>query len=489
MSCNPEMSKAIPEANQNQMPGVTVPSKETFIHRSHYPCTARELYDYHARPGALERLLPPWEKTRILSKEGGIDPGGKVRLKIQLGPLRLNWEAHHVENEPGRMFRDLQFRGPFKEFIHTHTFSDTERGALLEDRIDFILPAHDRLPALLPRQVKHMLERAFRFREKVIRDDIILHQRCSTRPLCILISGSSGVLGRNLVPLLTTGGHEVWRLVRRKPAPGKREIFWDPERGEIDAASLPQLDAVIHLAGEYIGLSRWSKEKKERVMASRVQGTGLLARTVGALPKKPSVFLSASAVGYYGDRGDATLVESDDPGNDYLSEVCKGWEEAARPATDNNIRTVLMRLGVGLTLRGGALQRLHDASRLGFIRYFGTGEQYISWMSIDDMVAAILHCLVTPELSGPLNIAAPEPVTNRELIRRISKVAGRPRLPPVPGNLLKMIYGQMASEILLSSCRVSVDKLLGSGFDFRHPELGPALSFMLGKEHPMENTV
>lgn len=457
---------------------------DTFLYTSYYPCSARELYAFHARPGALERLLPPWENTKILWKKGSIAPGGKVGLKLHMGPIPLTWEAHHIENIPPRMFRDIQHKGPFAAFSHTHTFTDTDNGARLEDRIEFSLPGHSLLPEIVVRHVRKMLGKSFAYREHVLREDMAIHARYSRTPLRILISGASGVLGSSLVPLLTSGGHDVITLVRRKADPEKQEIFWNPETGEIDKAAIPEIDAVIHLAGEYIGLSRWSAEKKRRVMESRTKGTTLLAETVGTLPVKPKVFLSASAVGYYGNSPGLLLTEDDPAGSDYISRVCRAWERSAARAAEKGIRTVQLRLGVGLTPRGGALERLQSASPLGYIRYFGNGEQSISWMSIDDMIAAILHCMVTPDISGPVNIAAPNPVTNKELVQTLSEVTGRPRLHPIPGWTLQALYGQMASEILLSSCRVSTKKLEQSGFRFRHPELSGGLKIMLGKIHP-----
>lgn len=427
-------------------------------------------------------MLPPWDGSEIVWKKGSIAPGGKVLMKLRHGPFSLGWEAHHVEEIPGVMFRDVQHRGPFAHFSHTHSFFDTEAGALLEDSINFSLPGQRLLPSFATEYVRGMLTRIFTYRQHVLREDLKLHARCSRKPLRLLISGASGVLGKALLPLLTTGGHEVWTLVRRRPDPQRKEIFWDPANGILNGADLPELDGVIHLAGEYIGLGRWSDEKKRRVMESRTRGTGLLAATIASLPKKPEVFLSASAVGYYGDCKDTHITETHPAGRDFISEVCLAWEQAAAPATAAGIRTVLMRLGVALTPRGGALQRLLVTENLGFFRRFGDGGQYISWMSIDDMVSAMLHCLVTPELAGPVNIVAPSPVTNRELLKALAMVTARPLLLHIPASSLQIMYGQMASEILLSGSRVSPEKLIDSGFTFRHHTLLEALKVLLGKQ-------
>ncbi|SHO51333.1 TIGR01777 family oxidoreductase [Desulfopila aestuarii] len=459
----------------------TVSPIHTFQYRSTFDCSAKELYAFHSRPGALERLLPPWDGSEVLWKKGSIAPGGKVLMKLKQGPLSINWEAHHIEEIPGRMFKDIQHRGPFSSFQHTHSFADTPHGAELTDTIKFALPFERILPSFATHQVTNTLTRIFTYREHVLRDDLQLHARCSKRPLRLLISGASGVLGRVLVPLLTTGGHEVWTLVRRNPIPDSREIFWDPWNGILKASELPELDGVVHLAGEYIGLGRWTAPKKEKVVESRKRGTWLLAKTIARLPKPPRVFLSASAVGYYGDGGSEIITEETPSGNDFISEVCRAWEFGVAPAAEAGIRTVTMRLGVALTPRGGALQRLLMSDPFFIFKQFGHGNQYISWMSIDDMVSAMLHCLVTPELHGPVNIAAPLPATNKEMLATLARVTKRPQLFTIPPSPLRMLYGQMADEIVLSGCRVAVEKLESSGFRFRHPTLETALRALLGK--------
>lgn len=457
-------------------------STQVFEYHSDYPCTARQLYNWHSRFGALERLLPPWERTKIVSRTGGLDPGGRVVLKMRSGPIPFHYHAHHIENIPGKMFRDIQEKGPFSSWSHSHFFTDTPTGSNLYDRVEYSLPFDNHLPSFLKTYVHKSLQQVFHHRESIISEDIKVHLRCSTKPLNILISGASGVLGRELIPFLTTGGHQVWTLVRRPPDRSKNEIFWDPENTVLDTSQLPTLDAVIHLAGEYIGLARWSEEKKQRVIDSRVQGTTFLSRVVSGLAVKPKVFLCASAVGYYGDTKQTELEETEPQGADFISEVCGRWEASATAAEKAKIRTVFLRMGIGLTPRGGALERILDTSPLGFMRRFGSGNQYISWISTDDMISAMLHCLACETLQGPVNVAAPQPVTNAEFMRTLARVAQRPLLIPIPASLLKIVYGQMASEILLSGCHVSPRKLVESGFQFRHPNLELALKKLLGKD-------
>jgi uncharacterized protein len=455
---------------------------DTFVFTSHFPCSAHDLYTWHSRAGALERLIPPWEKTAVVSRQGGIAPGGRVEMRMHLGPIPYRWIAHHVEDKPGLMFRDIQKKGPFSSWSHSHIFTDTAGGAFLEDRVEFSLPFHHFLPGFPKRHVHQILQRVFRYRHATLREDILLHQFCSRTPLRILVTGASGVLGRALVPFLTTGGHRVWTLVRRCPDPEKQEIQWDPMAGTIDSHALPELDAVIHLAGEYIGLNRWTAEKKQRVIDSRTLGTSLLASIIAAMPVPPRVFLSASAVGFYGNSQQRCLDEGAAAGEDFISHVCHLWEKAAAPAEAAGIRTVLMRIGVVLTPKGGALQQLLRTAPCGFFRRFGHGRQYVSWIGIDDTIGAMLHCLTCADLRGPVNIAAPTPVTNMELMQILSTVLHRPLLPPIPAKVLRTIYGQMASEILLSGCDVSAAKLTASGYRFRHSTLEGLLRRQLSRE-------
>jgi uncharacterized protein (TIGR01777 family) len=455
---------------------------EHFQFQSSFPCGVHELYYWHTRSGALERLIPPWEKTAVVQRKGGLDPGGEVELRMHAGPIPFRWIAHHVENRPGERFRDIQHRGPFSSWSHTHIFKAVGEASLLEDRIEYSLPLHSLLPSFIKRHVDSTLQRTFEHRRRVLTADLQLHAQCGKKPLKILISGASGVLGRALTPLLTTGGHEVWTLVRRKPKADNNELHWNPQTGEID--DLPYFDVVIHLAGEYIGLGRWTDEKKKVIIESRTKGTTLLAQKIAAQPDPPKVFLSASAVGYYGDTGDAVLEESSPSGEDFISEVCRRWEQAAAPAEQAGIRTVLMRIGVSLSPQGGALQRLLSTSFLGLIRSFGSGNQYISWISTDDTISAIYHAMCCESLHGPVNICAPNPVTNSEFMKKLSAITGRPLLFSVPTLLLKAIYGQMARDILLSGCSASCRKLQDSGFTFRHSSLDEALTAMLGKFNP-----
>jgi hypothetical protein len=301
-----------------------------------------------------------------------------------------------------------------------------------------------------------------------------------------LISGASGVLGKALIPFLTTGGHRVATLVRRKPDPEKDEIFWDPAKKRLDAGEIESLfpeglDVIIHLAGENIGEGKWTREKKEKIVHSRTLGTGLLAEAAAALNRPPKVFLSASAIGFYGDRSCCLLMEDDEAGCDFISDVCVEWEESAKPALREGIRTAYLRIGVVLTPAGGALERLLPPFLLGAGGKIASGKQYMSWIGIDDVIGSVYHVMMNENIDGPINIVSPNPVTNETFSKTLARVLGRPCLFTVPESLVLKLFGEMGKEVLLSSTRVQPVKLIDTGYGFLHPELSGALSHLLGK--------
>jgi uncharacterized protein (TIGR01777 family) len=295
----------------------------------------------------------------------------------------------------------------------------------------------------------------------------------------ILVTGSSGLIGSALTGKLTAAGHDVTRLVRSSGAAEHRQIRWDPAAGELDAESLEGFDAVVHLAGESVAAGRWTAAKKERIRSSRVQGTRLLAQTLGRLSRPPRVLVSASAIGYYGHRGDDALDEESPPGSGFLAQVCREWEAAADPARGAGIRVVHPRIGLVLSASGGALAKMLPLFRLGLGGPLGSGRQYVSWITLDDLVAAICHSIATDSLSGPVNAVAPEPATNRQFARALGRALRRPARLPAPAFALRAMLGPMADELLLSSTRVIPRKLTDSGFAFDEPDLELALERLL----------
>ena len=295
----------------------------------------------------------------------------------------------------------------------------------------------------------------------------------------ILVSGSHGMVGSALVRSLVDEGHEAVRLVRRQPAFGELEIEWHPDRGIIDAQRLEGIDAVFHLAGESIASGRWTDEKKRAIRDSRVKGTLLLSQTLAKLSQPPSVFVSASAIGYYGDRGDELLTETSAPGNDFLASVCVEWEQALRPAIEKGIRTVYPRFGIILDRKGGALAKMVTPFHMGIGGKVGDGRQWMSWIALEDTVAALIFLLLDPAASGPVNLIAPHPVTNDEFTRTLGRVLSRPTIFPIPAFAARLAFGEMADALLLSSQRIDPSILQDKGFPFYWPTLEPALHHLL----------
>jgi len=293
----------------------------------------------------------------------------------------------------------------------------------------------------------------------------------------ILISGASGLIGTALSDRLKASGHTVNKLVRREPATG--EYAWDPKAGKLDPAALAECDAVINLSGAGIGDKRWTDDYKRELLESRVAATDLLATSIAELDRKPSAFLSGSAVGCYGDRGDERLDELSALGTDFLSGVCQQWEAATAPAEAVGVRTVHLRTGIVLSRHGGALKKQLPLFKLGLGGRFGNGHQWQSWISIDDDVAAIEH-LLTSDIHGAVNLTAPNPVTNLEFTSTLAKVLHRPAVLPVPMLGPKLLLGgELSSTLLLSSQRAFPTALLRSGFEFEHQTLDVALRHVL----------
>ena len=297
-------------------------------------------------------------------------------------------------------------------------------------------------------------------------------------PRTILVTGASGLVGARLCSHLEGAGYNILRAVRR-PARSDRELTWIPERGEVDQSKLVSVYGVVHLAGANIAGQRWSEHYKQEILESRVKGTQLISNAIASLPDVPRVFVCASAIGYYGDRGDETLTENSPPGEGFLPKVCTAWEEACQPARDAGVRTVNARIGVVLSSDGGALRSMLLPFKLGLGGIIGNGRQYFSWIAIDDVVGALRFALETEALSGPVNLVSPNPTTNRQFTKTLGQVLKRPTILPLPAFAARLAFGEMADELLLTSNRVLPRRLQDEGYSFRFVDLAPALRHVL----------
>lgn len=294
-------------------------------------------------------------------------------------------------------------------------------------------------------------------------------------PVCIAVSGSAGLIGRPLVRLLVERGHDVRRLVRDRSWAAPGDVYWNPATSELDVAALEGADAVVHLAGENIAGGRWTAARKAAIRDSRVRGTTLLCEGLAQLARPPRVLIAASAVGYYGDGGDAVLKEQSAAGTGFLADVTREWEAATQPASQAGVRVVNLRTGMVLARAGGALPRMLTPFKLGLGGRVGSGRQYMSWIALRDLLGAIEYLLFADDISGPVNAVAPTPVTNKEFTRTLGRVLRRPTILPLPAFAVRVLFGQMGRELLLASTRAVPQRLLTGGFSFGHPRLEEAL--------------
>lgn len=294
----------------------------------------------------------------------------------------------------------------------------------------------------------------------------------------ILITGATGLIGTALNSYLTANGHSIYVVVRRPPQ-STNEIQWDPAAKQIDRAKIDGMDAAVHLSGESIAAGRWTPERKKAILESRVNGTRLLSEALASVPNPPKTLICASASGYYGNRGTDVLTEESGPGDGFLSDVCKQWEAAANPAREKGIRVAHTRFGIVLSPKGGALAKMLTPFKLGAGGPIGSGQQYWSWITLDDVVAAINHAILTESLQDGVNTVTPNPVTNSEFTKTLGSVLMRPAFFPLPSFGAHIVLGEMADELLLASCRMQPAKLIATNYVFRYPDLTGALYHLL----------
>jgi uncharacterized protein (TIGR01777 family) len=454
---------------------------ESFTYRSRIKTSAKDLFRWHTRAGAFERLTPPWKVVEVLERSNGIEDGSRVIIRTKIGPVPMIWLIEHRDYKEEKQFCDIQIKGPFRHWEHTHSFvPDGPNACFMEDNVKFLLPMGALGELFGNELVIRKLETFFEYRHGTLMKDIKMHKKYGVKSMQILLTGSTGLIGSSLIPFLTTGGHNISCLKRDKLKIGENDLYWNPEKGEIEVPKLEGFEAVVHLSGENVA-GRWSDEKKAEIEDSRVKSTGLLCNALSKLEKKPSVLVCASAIGFYGNRGEEILTEESKPGKGFLADVAKKWEAATGIARKAGIRVVNLRLGVVLSPRGGALGKMLFPFRMGLGGKVGSGGQYMSWISIDDVIGAIYHAIKNDSLEGPVNAVSPKPVTNLEFTNTLGNVINRPTFFTMPSLLLRILFGEMADETLLSSTRVIPSKLLSTGYEFQFTDLEASLRNLLGK--------
>ena len=442
--------------------------------RSHLRVDARSVYRWHLSPGAFLSLMPPWESLRLVGPDTGIWPGCVRQLRVT--PLGIPWWALHDQFEEGRHFRDLQQRGPCKRWAHRHRFEPDGEGACwLNDEVDFELPLAPLSSLVLP-LLRAQFQAMFLYRHRVTAD--FLRIPWSGAPLRLAVTGSSGLIGRQLVPFLTTAGHRVLRLVRR-PAQGPDEVYWNPSEDRV-SPELEGLDGLIHLAGKGVLDGNFGRAHRNEIWSSRVDATEHLVAGLARLQQPPRVFLSASGIGYYGNRADSVCEEDSSRGDGFLADVCEAWERASLPLEKRGTRRVVVRLGAVLNLRGGALPLLYYSALCGPTWRIGDGQQPFSWVAMEDVLGMIGEALIDPRWSGCFNGVAPQPTTLGEWARAVGdSLGGRPQFS-LPEKFVKFVLGQRA-ELFFGSCRARPSRALALNYSFRSPDLMGCLSHGLGR--------
>lgn len=454
-----------------------------FIHHSRMPAPCERLAEWHFRPGALERLIPPWVRASIVDPGAGVQEGSVATIELRSGPLRARWKARHSAVEPGRGFVDEQISGPFSMWRHQHRFlPQDERHSLLEDHLEYLVPGGAAGRLVAGPWVRSQLRRTFEFRHRRTASDLRRHMEHPTAdPLRVAVSGASGLVGSALCPFLSAGGHQIRRIVRGRPDHERLDIGWDQSNGAFERRFLEGVDAVVHLAGAGIADARWTPARREELRSSRILRTRQLAEALASLSAPPRVLVAASAIGWYGDRGEREVDERAERGQGFLPDLCAEWERATQPAEMAGIRVVHLRIGLVLSARGGALRPLRRIFSLGLGGPVGSGRQGMSWIALDDLLGAILFSIVTPSLYGAVNATAPTPRSNRDFGRALAHVLRRPFLIPAPGPAVRAALGEMGDALLLRGAFVRPMRLLEHGFRFQFPDLEPALRFELGR--------
>ncbi len=433
-----------------------------------------EVFAWHTRPGAMRRLVPPWQPMKVIAETQSLADGRAI-----LGlPAGMRWVAQHdpTRYSPPHRFVDvLSSQGPRSwpprivgHWTHTHEFSEAGEGTRVYDHVDAPVPA----AALRP---------TFVYRHRQLADDLAAHRDARVAgqvPLVVALTGGSGLVGTALTAFLTTGGHRVIRLVRR-PAQTADERQWDPDRPSADLLS--GVDAVVHLAGASIA-GRFTDAHKTAIRASRIGPTRRLAETAAQATDGPRTFVSASAIGFYGfDRGDAVLTEESERGDGFLADVVADWEADTEPALDAGLRVVNVRTGIVQSARGGTLQLFRPLFATGLGGRVGDGQQWLSWIGLDDLLDVYYRACYDDRMTGPVNAVAPDPVRNVDYTKALASVLHRPALLPVPSFGPRLLLGEQGSrELAEANQRVVPTKLQTLGHRFRHPAVTGALAHELG---------
>ncbi len=445
------------------------------------PYNISTVFDWHKQDGIFERLTPAFVNVKVNTMGKFYEANSCVQLTVIKHGIPMQFKLRHSDFVEGVGFKDSQITGPFSFYQHSHQFSsiDDNLGTVINDTINFDLPLKHVSNAFGGFYIKSDFTKLFAYRSQIMHQDLKYFTKYKENPkMKIALTGASGLIGKSLKTFLSSQSHQVIPMVRHKNTEG---IYWNPELGELDFSQLEGFDAIIHLAGENIANSPWTKSQKTKLINSRTVSTKLITDAIAQLQNKPKIFMCASAIGYYGDRGSESLDEHSLSGSGFLADLCKAWESSTGVLNTSGIRTVNLRIGLVLSPAGGVLAKILPIFNLGGGGNLGNGKQYMSWIAIDDILGSVLHILNTDTINGAVNLVSPNPVTNSEFTKILGKVISRPTIFPVPEIALKLLLGQMAQELLLASSKVYPKILENTGYEFAYPDLELAFRHLLGK--------
>ena len=436
------------------------------------------LLSWHNRSGAFERLLPPWQKAKALKCPESVMEGEEIILIIKKFGLKHSILSKITKVEKNGNFTDEMQSSPFRLWSHNHLFKmEGKNRSVLIDHIHYELPLGTIGKLFFGQAIEKEIKKVFKYRHATIKQDLERDLvKLTAKKLRILIAGGTGLIGTALKPFLEAMGHQVY-ILSRKPT-GKRDIYWDPDRGEIDRKNLKRIDAVINLAGANIAGARWTKRTKKRIVDSRIKSTKFLCQIILQLEQRPEVLINASGSGYY-PLDQKTHSETDLPGNHFLANLCKNWEQSVERVRESGIRTVAIRLGAVITSKGGALKMMLPAFKLGLGGKIGSGQQHISYIGLDDTIEIIYRIITDQSIMGPINLTVTHSIKQEDFARSIGEKLSRPTILPLPAMVIKAIFGEMGKVMLLGNNSIEPKRLLEANYKFRNNNLKEILDHTL----------
>lgn len=425
-------------------------------------------FAWYMHPGAFRRLLPPWVRADFIS----LSSKAQIGLKMYWGPFFFTWILEREYLKTNQECSDKQIKGPFSSYLHVHRFTPINpKSCMLSDEVEFSTFS------FLERRMHNQLLRVLHWCQETAKEDLKLLYKHSRTPLKILVSGTNGFIGSMLKVFLQLAGHTVMRLVRYKDQVASDTVYWDPINGQFSKQEFEGFDAVFHLAGASLA-HRWTKRYRKKLFDSRCRDSWLLSQMLSRLYCPPKTVISASAVGYYGDC-ETRVTELSPKGKGFLSLLCHGWESAWETLEERGSRVIYARFGVVLGAKGGMLRQIVPIYRLGLGGKIGLGNQYLSWIGIDDAIGALYHILMTEGVDRAVNLVAPHPVKQKEFSSILANKLHRTHFCRLPASLISFFLGDMGKEVLLASSQVYPQKLLESGYSFRHSHIQEALDWVL----------